>query len=96
MTTINFNYRLTLRERLKDREEWLNSYLIHKKHKDITHRASKETQGKVPLAPILLKIYFLPTIILKFFSDFRDWYYYNKCTREIQIIKDELNRNEIK
>ena len=94
MTTIN--YRLTLRERLKNREEWLRDYLIYKKHSDITGRVSKETQGKVPLASILLKIYFLPTIILKFFSDFRGWYYYNKCTREIQIIKEELNENEIR
>jgi len=94
MTTIN--YRLTLRERLKDREEWLNSHLIYIKHKDITHRASKETQGTVPIAPILLKIYFLPTIILKFFSDFRDWYYYNQCSREIKIIKEELNKNDIR
>ena len=94
MTTIN--YRSTLRERLKNREEWIRDYIIYKKHSDITSRVSKETQGKTPLASILLKIYFLPTIILKFFSDFRGWYYYNKCTREIQIIKDELNRNEIR
>ena len=94
METIN--YRLTLRERLKNREEWIRDYLIYKKHNDITNRVTKETQGKVPLASILLKIYFLPTVILKFFSDLRGWYYYNKCTREIQIIKDELNRNEIR
>ena len=90
------NYKLSLRERLKNREEWIRDYLIYKKHSDITNRVSKETQGKVLLASILLKIYFLPTIILKFFSDLRGWYYYNKCTREIQIIKDELNRNEIR
>ena len=94
METIN--YRLTLRERLKNREEWIRDYLIYKKHSDITSRVSKETQGKVPLASILLKIYFLPTIILKFFSDLRGWYYYNKCISEIQIIKDELNENEIR
>ena len=94
MTTIN--YRLTLRERLKNREEWLRDYLIYRKHNDITNRVSKEAQGKTPLASILLKVYFLPTIILKFFSDLKGWYYYNKCTSEIQIIKDELNRNEIK
>ena len=94
METIN--YRLTLRERLKNREEWIRDYLIYKKHRDITNRVTKETQGKVPLVVILLKIYFPPTNILKFFSDFRGRYYYNKCTREIQIIKDELNRNEIR
>ena len=94
METIN--YRLTLRERLKNREEWVRDYLIYKKHNDITNRVTTKTQGKVPLTLILLKIYFLPTIILKFFSDFRGWYYYNKCTTEIQIIKDELNRDEIR
>ena len=94
METIN--YRLTLRERLKNREEWVRDYLIYNKHNVITNRVTKETQGKVPLASILLKIYFLPTIILKFFSDFRGRYYYNKCTREIQIIKEELNENEIR
>ena len=92
MTTTN--YRLTLRERLKNREEWIREYLIYKRHNDITIRVTKETQGKVPLASILLKIYFLPTIILNFFYDFRGWYYYNKCTREIQIIKEELRKTE--
>ena len=90
------NYRFSLRERLKNREEWLRDYLIYRKHNDITNRVSKETQGKVPLASTLIKVYFFPTIILKFFSDLRGWYYYNKCSREIQIIKDELNRNEIR
>ena len=47
METIN--YRLTLRERLKNREEWIRDYLIYKKHRDITNRVTKETQGKVPL-----------------------------------------------
>ena len=93
---MTINYRLTLRERLKNREEWLRDYLIYRKHNDITNRVSKETQGKTPLASILLKIYFLPIIILKFVSDLRGWYYYNKCTSEIQIIKDELNENEIR
>ena len=90
------NYRLSLRERLKNREEWIKDYLIYKKHMDITNKATIETQSKVPLVPALLKIYFFPTIILKFFSDFKSWYYYNKCTKEIQIIKDELSRNETK
>jgi len=92
METIN--YRLTLKERLKNREEWIRGYLIFKKHSDITKRAIRETQDKVPLTSILLKIYFLPTIILKFFSDFNDWYHYHKSTREIQIIKDELRKTE--
>ena len=48
MTTTN--YRLTLRERLKNREEWIREYLIYKRHNDITIRVTKETQGKVPLA----------------------------------------------
>ena len=42
MTTIN--YRSTLRERLKIREQWIKDYLIYKKHKDITDRVEKETQ----------------------------------------------------
>ena len=96
METVNNNYKVTLRERLNTLEEWIRDYLIYRKHNDITKRVTKETQDKVPLISILLKIYFLPTIILEFFSDFRGWYYYNNCTREIQIIKDELNRNEIR
>jgi len=84
------NYKLTLSERLKNREEWIKDYLIFKKHSDITNRATKEIQRKVPLVPTLLKIYFLPTIILKLFLDFEDWYKYNKFTREVKIIKNEL------
>ena len=90
------NYKLSLRERLKNREEWLRDYLIYRKHNNITNRVSKETQGKVPLASTLIKVYFFPTIILKFFSDLSGWYYYNKCEREIKIIKEELNINEIR
>ena len=86
-------YRSTLRERLKNREQWIADYLVHKKHDNISKKVTKETQGKVPLASILLKIYFLPTIILNFFYDFRNWYYYNKCTREIQIIKEEIKNS---
>ena len=92
METIN--YRQTLRERLKNREEWIRDYLIFKNHSDITKRVIRETQGKVPLASTLLRIYFLPTMILKFFSDFKGWYYYHKCTKEIEIIKDELRKTE--
>ena len=37
MTTIN--YRLTLRERLKNREEWLRDYLIYRKHNEyLSHK----------------------------------------------------------
>ena len=59
METVNNNYKVTLRERLKTREEWIRDYLIYKKHNDITKRVTKETQDKVPLISILLKIYFL-------------------------------------
>ena len=84
------NYKLTLSERLKDGEEWIKDYLIFKRHSDITNKATKEIQSKVPLVPTLLKIYFLPTIILNLFLDFEDWYKYNKFTREVKIIKNEL------
>ena len=94
METVNNNYKATLRERLKTREEWIINYLIYRKHTDITKKVTKETQGEVPLISILLKIYFLPIAILEFLSDLRGWHYYNKCAKEIQIIKDELNKNE--
>ena len=84
----------TLIERLRFREAWLKDFLIYKRHKEITIKVSNQIYSTIPAISLLLKIYFLPLIIMEFLVKLRDWHNYNKCMKEIQILKEEIDKNE--
>jgi|TARA_Y100000310_G_scaffold277043_1_gene294595 hypothetical protein len=81
-----------LRERLRYQEEWLQNFLIHKKHKDIDAEAKKKYYEKRPFLSFFLKIYFFPINFLSFVFRLRGMYFYEKCKREIEVLKKELEQ----
>tara|TARA_B100001123_G_C14538079_1_gene721089 strand:- start:92 stop:379 length:288 start_codon:yes stop_codon:yes gene_type:complete len=81
-------------ERLRFREAWLKDFLIYKQHKDITNKVSDQIYSKIPIVSLLLRIYFLPTIIMNFLIRLRESHDYAKCMMEIQILKEEIKKNE--
>ena len=83
----------TLIERLRFREAWLKDFLIYNQHKEITNKVSNQIYGKVPIVSLLLRIYFLPTILINFAHKLREWHEYNRCMKEIQILKEEIKKN---
>ena len=82
-----------LTERLRCRQAWLRDFLIYKKHTEITNKVSNQIYSKIPILALLLKIYFLPTIMLKLMDKGRAWHDYNKCLKEIKILKEEIKKN---
>ena len=87
---INFNY--ILKERLKIQEEWLRGFLIAKKHDDIDKEADRSYYKEKPILPLLLKIYFFPTSLLKFVSLVRAMHIYNKCKAQVEVLKKEIEK----
>ena len=83
-----------LQERLRYRQTWVKQFLIYKQHSDITDKVSDQIYSELPVLSWLLKIYFLPTIIWRFISKVREWHDYNKCLKEIKILKQEIKKND--
>jgi len=83
-----------LAERLRYRQAWLRDFLVYKQHKEITNKVSNQIYTNIPILSFLLKIYFLPTLLLKFIRNISEWHTYNRCLKEIQILKEEIKKNE--
>jgi len=84
----------TLIERLKFREAWLKDFLIYKQHKEITNKVSNQIYSKIPTISLLLRIYLMPTIIMNYLIRLNEWHNYNKCMKEIEILKEVINKNK--
>ena len=82
-----------LTERLRYRQAWLRDFLIYRQHTEITSKVSNQVYSEIPILALLLKIYFLPTIMLKLMDKGRAWHDYNKCLKEIKILKEEIKKN---
>jgi len=83
-----------LTERLRYRQAWLRNFLIYQQHKEITNKVSNQIYSNIPIVSLLLRIYFLPTIIMNFLIRLRESHDYAKCMMEIQILKEEIKKNE--
>jgi len=88
----NFNY--SLKGRLKCRQEWLHHCSEYLLHKDITDKTEREFYRKQPCLSFILKLYFMPLNLIKYFSRIRQIYYYNKIQKEVEILKQEMEENE--
>ena len=88
----NFNY--SLKERLQCRQEWLHHCSEYLLHKDITDRTEREFYRKQPCLSFILKLYFMPLNLIKYFSRIRQIHYYNKIQKEVEILKKEMEENE--
>ena len=91
---LNNRFKHDLQERLNNRKEWANYFLCCLKHWEITEEVSNKFYEGKPLLSFVLKLYFLPTNILKFFYKIRTWHYYLKFETEIEVLKKEIENEE--
>jgi len=83
-----------LKERLIDRKEWANYFELSLKHIEINDKVSREFYKDKFFLSFILKLYFLPLNLIKFFSKIKTWHYYSRCLAEIEILKHEIEENE--
>ena len=89
---MNINY--YLKDRLRHQERWLKDFGIREKHEEINTKAAKAYYKEKPILLLLLKIYFLPTNFCNFVSRLRAMYLYNMCTKEVEILKKEIEEKK--
>ena len=87
-----FSY--SLKERLENRMEWLDFYQFQLKHKEVSDKVKKEYYLDKPLLKFTLSFYFLPINLFKYFSKLRIWHYYQKCQKEVEVLRREIEENE--
>ena len=79
-----------VKERLKDRLEWKNYFEMLLTHHEISFKSKKEFYKERPLLNLILKIYFFPYNLLKYYNYLKDRHYYERMDKEIKILKQEL------
>ena len=88
------NRRYRLKERLRNTEKWIETFLDVEKHRWISKRALKALNKDKPFLGFIFRIIYLPTRIWDFISDVIWWNRYRKACKEIEVIKQELESYE--
>ena len=83
-----------LKERLKNSKEWSDYFLFCLKHWEINEKVSEKYYNDKPLLSIILKSYYLPINIIKFFYRIRTWHYYLKTETEIEVLRKEIKEDD--
>ena len=83
-----------LKERLKNSKEWSDYFLFCLKHWEINEKVSEKYYDDKPLLSIILKLYFLPINIIRFFYKIRTWHYYLKTETEIEVLRKEIKEDD--
>ena len=84
------NRRYYLKERLDKTEKWIEHYLETEDHIQISRRAYIEACNKIPVLGWVIRIFYLPTDIIKFFNGIKWRKEYYKACKEVEIIRKEL------
>ena len=85
------NRKYYLKKRLDKAEKWIEHYLETEDHIQISRNALKQSYDEAPfLIRWIVKIFWLPTIVMSFLYDMKWRYRYNKACKEVQIIRKEL------
>jgi len=79
-----------LREGLKNRQGWVRNIHMHKRCMNLCKKVEFEIFKEKPIIYLLTFFYFLPIKILKFFTNIKDEYIYNKVLKEIEVIQKEI------
>ena len=83
-----------LKDRLENRKAWSYYFLYCLRHWEISDKVSGEYFKDKPLLSIILKTYYLPINIVKFFYRIRTWHYYLKTETEIDVLNKELEEED--
>ena len=88
----NFNH--LLKKWLENRNEWANYFSLCLKHTEITDKVSREFYKDRFFLSLVLKLYFIPLNLYKYFSRVRMQHSYNKCQKEIEVLRKEIEEND--
>ena len=91
---VHYSFKNHLKERLENKKEWSNYFLFCLKHWEINEKVSEKYYNDKPLLSIILKSYYLPINIIKFFYRIRTWHYYLKSETEIEVLRKEIENND--
>jgi|TARA_B100000959_G_scaffold228995_1_gene244537 hypothetical protein len=84
----------SLKERLENRKAWSDYFLYCLAHWEINDKVSGEYYKDKPLLSIILKLYYLPINMIKFFYRIRTWHYYLKTETEIEVLRKEIKEDD--
>ena len=79
-----------LRERLKNHQDWIRDVHIYKRCMNIYKKVEVEMFKEKPIIYLFNFFYFLPIKILKFITNIKNEYIYNKVLKEIKVIQSEI------
>ena len=85
-------YYYVLSDCLSRRQEWIREVEIFFRFRELREKAEKETFKNNLLIYLIYKIINLPINILNFLSKIRQYSDYNKTLREIEVIREEMNK----
>tara|TARA_B100001250_G_C19676580_1_gene733912 strand:- start:602 stop:919 length:318 start_codon:yes stop_codon:yes gene_type:complete len=88
-------YYYVLSDCLSRRQEWIREIEIFFRFRELREKAEKETFKNDLLIYLIYKIINLPTNTLNFLSKIRQYSDYNKTLREIEVIREEMNKYNI-
>jgi len=80
-----------LKERLENRLMWREYYGYIIMHKEFSKKAKKEFYKDKPLKNFALKLYFLPLNLFSYLLYLKTWHYYEMASKEIEMLKKEMD-----
>jgi|TARA_Y100000031_G_scaffold142453_1_gene171979 hypothetical protein len=83
-----------LKRRLKSTQDWTENFLEVERHRSISKRARRALNKDRPFLGLIFIILYLPTRISEFISDTIWWNRYHKAQKEVEIMKEEVERYE--
>ena len=85
-------YYYVLSDRLSRRQEWISEIEIYFRFRELREKAEKETFSKNLTIYLLYKLINLPSNILNFLSKIQQYSQYNKTLKEIEVIRQEIDK----
>ena len=85
-------YYYVLSDCLSRRQEWISEIEIYFRFRELREKAEKETFSKNLTIYLLYKLINLPSNILNFLSKIQQYTQYNKTLKEIEVIRQEIDK----
>ena len=85
-------YYYVLSDCLSRRQEWIREIEIFFRFRELREKAEKETFSKNLTIYLLYKLINLPSNILNFLSKIQQYSQYNKILKEIEVIRQEIDK----
>ena len=94
---MRYNFDEIIKERLENRYLWRSYLAWLLTHKDLSNLAKKEFYKDKPLLGLIIKLYFLPYNLLKYFIYTTERHKLDMINKEIEILNEfQVDKNETK